>query len=73
MEDNKEWRDGVMRLEKNVGYSNAPHIRRGGRRAMEDKKKDPVGPQNDDQEDSIFETEEIKVEEMAIDGICGVY
>jgi mycofactocin precursor len=40
---------------------------------MEDKDKNPVGAQNDDQEDSIFKTEEIKVEEMAIDGICGVY
>jgi mycofactocin precursor len=40
---------------------------------MEDKDKNPVGAQNDDQEDPIFKTEEIKVEEMAIDGICGVY
>jgi mycofactocin precursor len=41
---------------------------------MEDKDKDPAATQNnDDQEDSIFKTEEIKVEEMAIDGICGVY
>jgi mycofactocin precursor len=40
---------------------------------MEDKDKDPVRTQNDDQEDSIFKTEEIKVEEMTIDGICGVY
>jgi len=23
--------------------------------------------------DSIFDTEEIRIEEMAIDGICGVY
>ena len=33
--------------------------------------------QNDKQEDkvkdSIFSTEEINIEEMAIDGICGVY
>lgn len=32
---------------------------------------------NDDQEeevkDNIFSTEEIEIEEMAIDGICGVY
>ncbi|MBC8417767.1 MAG: mycofactocin precursor [Desulfobacterales bacterium] len=29
--------------------------------------------QKDNKEDDIFETEEIKIEEMAIDGICGVY
>lgn len=33
--------------------------------------------QNDEQEDNqknnIFSIEEIKIEEMAIDGICGVY
>jgi mycofactocin precursor len=40
---------------------------------MEDKEKKPASPQRDDQEDSVFKTEEIKVEEMAIDGICGVY
>jgi mycofactocin precursor len=27
----------------------------------------------DKQKDNIFSTEEIKIEEMAIDGICGVY
>jgi mycofactocin precursor len=37
---------------------------------MEDQEKKPV---EDDQEDDVFKTEEIKVEEMAIDGICGVY
>jgi mycofactocin precursor len=40
---------------------------------MENREKDVERPQIDDQEDSIFKTEEIKVEEMAIDGICGVY
>ena len=29
--------------------------------------------QSEDKEGDIFETEEIKIEEMAIDGICGVY
>ena len=29
--------------------------------------------QKPNQEDDIFRTEEIKIEEMAIDGICGVY
>lgn len=27
----------------------------------------------DKQKDKVFSTEEIKIEEMAIDGICGVY
>jgi mycofactocin precursor len=40
---------------------------------MEDREKDLDRTQIDDQEDPIFKTEEIKVEEMAIDGICGVY
>ena len=31
------------------------------------------GIQNDKQEDNIFSTDEIKIEELAIDGICGVY
>lgn len=25
------------------------------------------------EEDAVFATEEVKIEEMAIDGICGVY
>lgn len=29
--------------------------------------------QNDNEQDSIFKTQEIIIEEMAIDGICGVY
>jgi mycofactocin precursor len=36
-----------------------------------------IESQNDEempnQKDDIFLTEEIKIEEMAIDGICGVY
>ena len=36
-----------------------------------------IESQNDEQmpnqEDDIFRTEEIKIEEMVIDGICGVY
>jgi len=36
-----------------------------------------IESQNDEQmpnqEEDIFRTEEIKIEEMAIDGICGVY
>lgn len=36
-----------------------------------------IESQNDEQmlnqKDDIFRTEEIKIEEMAIDGICGVY
>lgn len=40
---------------------------------MEDKVKDRDRPQGNEEEDSIFKTEEIILEEMAIDGICGVY
>jgi mycofactocin precursor len=40
---------------------------------MEDKEKDVKNGQKDNKEDDIFKTEEIKIEEMAIDGICGVY
>ena len=40
---------------------------------MEQKEKDVKKGQKDNKEDDIFKTEEIKIEEMAIDGICGVY
>ena len=41
---------------------------------MEDEEKDvKKGQKDNNQEDDIFKTEEIKIEEMAIDGICGVY
>ena len=40
---------------------------------MEDREKDLDRSQIENEEESIFKTEEIKVEEMAIDGICGVY
>jgi mycofactocin precursor len=43
---------------------------------MEDKErqeKDEQSTHSDEQEDSIFSTHEIKIEELAIDGICGVY
>ena len=40
---------------------------------MEDKKENVKSGQKDNKEDDIFETAEIKIEEMAIDGICGVY
>jgi mycofactocin precursor len=42
-------------------------------KAMEHKEQDVKKDQNDNKEDEIFRTEEIKIEEMAIDGICGVY
>ena len=38
-----------------------------------EKAKEVKNPQNTSQENTIFLTEEIKIEEMAIDGICGVY
>ncbi|WP_419660945.1 variant-type mycofactocin precursor [Desulfosarcina variabilis] len=31
------------------------------------------GPEENDPKEDIFSVEEIKIEEMAIDGICGVY
>jgi mycofactocin precursor len=43
---------------------------------MENKEKneqEELGIQNDKEEDDIFATQEIKIEELAIDGICGVY
>lgn len=40
---------------------------------MEDKEKDLKNSQTDDSEDALFKAEEITIEEMAIDGICGVY
>lgn len=40
---------------------------------MEDKEKEVEKSQHDKKDKDIFETEEIHLEEMAIDGICGVY
>lgn len=40
---------------------------------MEEKEKEVKESQNDSKDDDIFKTEEVKIEEMAIDGICGVY
>ncbi len=40
---------------------------------MEEKEKEEKEPKNECKDDDIFKTEEIKIEEMAIDGICGVY
>jgi len=39
----------------------------------DDKKPSPNELQDESQEGGIFSTEEIHIEEMAIDGICGVY
>lgn len=39
----------------------------------EEKEQEEQSIQHDNQEDDIFSTQEIKIEEMAIDGICGVY
>jgi len=36
-------------------------------------KKQQNDKQGDKVQDDIFSTEEIEIEEMAIDGICGVY
>ena len=40
---------------------------------MKDQPEAVKRPQCEQKEDEIFSTEEIKIEEMAIDGICGVY
>jgi mycofactocin precursor len=40
---------------------------------QERQERDEQGVHNDEQDDSIFSTHEIKIEELAIDGICGVY
>ena len=40
---------------------------------MEDKEKEIKDSQEGTDDADIFRTEEIKIEEMAIDGICGVY
>ena len=39
----------------------------------EKKEQEEQSIQHDKQEDDIFATQEIKIEELAIDGICGVY
>ena len=40
---------------------------------MEDNEKEIKDSQEGKDGEDIFRTEEIKIEEMAIDGICGVY
>ena len=40
---------------------------------MEEKERNQKDAQNDSKDKDIFKVEEIKIEEMAIDGICGVY
>lgn len=37
------------------------------------KEKDEKNMRYDKQEDDIFSTQEIQIEELAIDGVCGVY
>jgi mycofactocin precursor len=39
----------------------------------ENKEQEEQSSQQDNQEDDIFAAQEIKIEELAIDGICGVY
>lgn len=39
----------------------------------ENKEQEEQGIQREKQEDDIFATKEITIEELAIDGICGVY
>ena len=42
-------------------------------KGMEEKEKEGRESQNESKDDDIFKTEEVTIEEMAIDGICGVY
>ncbi len=40
---------------------------------MDETEKTVDEPQRENKDDDIFKTEEVRVEEIAIDGICGVY
>jgi len=40
---------------------------------MEERDTNTVEPKEEDSEEDLFSTQEITIEEMAIDGICGVY
>jgi mycofactocin precursor len=40
---------------------------------MNEKIEDPKQKADENLQDNIFDTEEIRIEELAIDGICGVY
>jgi len=40
---------------------------------MDDEKKELMEKENDKNDETIFSVTEITIEEMAIDGICGVY
>jgi mycofactocin precursor len=40
---------------------------------MEENEKEVEKTVDENEEDAVFSVEEIKIEEMAIDGICGVY
>jgi len=40
---------------------------------MSEKKEDLKQQEDENPQDNIFDTEEIRIEELAIDGICGVY
>lgn len=55
-------------LAKEVGFNNEEIHER-----MEDKTKDTTEDNIEKKSDDIFLTQEIEIEEMAIDGICGVY
>ena len=42
-------------------------------KAMDQKENENKESQTGTRDEDIFKTEEIKIEELAIDGICGVY
>jgi mycofactocin precursor len=47
--------------------------KKGNRGKMEDKEKEEEKPERESEEEAVFSVKEITIEEMAIDGICGVY
>ena len=65
----RNWQEGV--------FDSSYALKRRFQRAMtandESIKKQQNDKQKDKVQDDIFSTEEIVIEEMAIDGICGVY
>ncbi len=40
---------------------------------MEDRESEEEKPGSESEEEAVFSVKEITIEEMAIDGICGVY
>jgi mycofactocin precursor len=57
-----------------TGECGSIEVERMDGKIMEDsKKRESAEAQTTMEEDAVFAAEEIEIEEMAIDGICGVY